>query len=85
VKKAWNHKKVEHAVFQGYTRRSPRCEQRRDEMERGWGALEEKRLLAGGYRFGELDGLTADERNVLLDSAALLFIEHNISKAAGFQ
>jgi hypothetical protein len=42
-------------------------------------------LLAGGYRFGELDGLTADERNVLLDSAALLFIEHNISKAAGFQ
>jgi GTPase SAR1 family protein len=46
--------------------------------EKGLGALEEKRLFAGGYHFAELDGLTADERNVLLDSTALLFIEHNV-------
>jgi hypothetical protein len=46
--------------------------------EKGLGALEEKRLLTGEYRFPELDGLTLEERNILLDSAALLFIEHNI-------
>jgi GTPase SAR1 family protein len=46
--------------------------------EKGLGALEERRLLAGEYRFPELDGLTPDERNVLLDAATLLFIEHNI-------
>jgi WD40 repeat protein len=46
--------------------------------EKGLGALEEKRLLAGEYRFPELDSLTPDERDILLDSVLLLFIEHNI-------
>jgi small GTP-binding protein len=45
---------------------------------KGLGALEEKRLLAGGYNFPELRGLNEDDREVLLDSAALLFLEHNI-------
>lgn len=45
---------------------------------RGLGALEESRLLAGGYNFPELKGLTPSERDVLLDSAALLFLEHNV-------
>jgi small GTP-binding protein len=45
---------------------------------KGLGALEEKRLLAGGYDFPELRDLLAGERDVLLDSAALLFLEHNV-------
>jgi small GTP-binding protein len=45
---------------------------------KGLGALEEKRLLTGGYDFPELKDLNADERDVLLDSAALLFLEHNV-------
>jgi GTPase SAR1 family protein len=45
---------------------------------RGLGALEEKRLLAGAYPFRELEKLTPEERDVLLDAAALLFLEHNI-------
>ncbi|HXO18392.1 MAG TPA: TIR domain-containing protein [Thermoanaerobaculia bacterium] len=45
---------------------------------KGLGALEEKRLLAGGYDFPELKGLSEGERDVLLDSAALLFLEHNV-------
>jgi small GTP-binding protein len=45
---------------------------------KGLGALEEKRLLAGGYKFPELKDLHRDERDVLLDSAALLFLEHNV-------
>lgn len=45
---------------------------------KGLGALEEKRLLAGGYDFPELRDLQASERDVLLDSAALLFLEHNV-------
>jgi small GTP-binding protein len=45
---------------------------------KGLGALEEKRLLAGGYNFPELKDLDAAERDVLLDSAALLFLEHNV-------
>lgn len=45
---------------------------------KGLGALEEKRLLAGGYDFPELRDLPAGERDVLLDSAALLFLEHNV-------
>jgi GTPase SAR1 family protein len=46
--------------------------------ERGLGALEEQRLLAGGYRFPELDGLTDEERDVLLDSAVALFLGHDV-------
>jgi small GTP-binding protein len=45
---------------------------------RGLGALEEKRLLAGDYAFPELKDLHDDERDVLLDSAAVLFLEHNV-------
>jgi small GTP-binding protein len=45
---------------------------------KGLGALEEKRLLADGYGFSELKELGKDERDVLLDSAALLFLEHNV-------
>ncbi|HSS75377.1 MAG TPA: TIR domain-containing protein [Thermoanaerobaculia bacterium] len=45
---------------------------------KGLGALEEKRLLAGGYKFPELKDLHRGERDVLLDSAALLFLEHNV-------
>jgi len=45
---------------------------------KGLGALEEKRLLAAGYDFPELKGLNAAESDVLLDSATLLFLEHNV-------
>ena len=45
---------------------------------KGLGALEEKRLLAGGYNFPEIKDLNHAERDVLLDSAALLFLEHNV-------
>lgn len=45
---------------------------------KGLGSLEEKRLLAGEYQFRELDKLSAEERDVLLDSAALLFLEYNV-------
>jgi len=45
---------------------------------KGLGALEEKRLLAGGYDFPELKDLPVGERDVLLDSGALLFLEHNV-------
>ena len=45
---------------------------------KGLGALEEKRLLAGGYAFPELKDLNEGEPAVLLDSAALLFLEHNV-------
>jgi small GTP-binding protein len=45
---------------------------------RGLGSLEERRLLAGEYRFPELEKLSPAEREILLDSAALLFLEHNV-------
>jgi small GTP-binding protein len=45
---------------------------------KGLGALDERRLLAGAYRFPELDGLAEREREILLDAAAALFIEHNV-------
>jgi hypothetical protein len=45
---------------------------------KGLGALEEKRLLAGGYDFSEVKDLNEAERDVMLDSAALLFLEHNV-------
>ncbi len=45
---------------------------------RGLGSLEEKRLMDGGYSFQELEKLSQDERDILLDSASLLFLEHNI-------
>jgi small GTP-binding protein domain len=45
---------------------------------KGLGVLQERRLLAGGYHFPELSDLQKDERDVLMDSAALLFLEHNV-------
>ncbi len=45
---------------------------------KGLGALEEKRLLAIDYGFPELTDLHEGDRDVLLDSAALLFLEHHV-------
>jgi small GTP-binding protein len=45
---------------------------------KGLGSLEEKLLLAGKYAFRELEKVSDEERDILLDSAALLFLEHNI-------
>ncbi|MET0625258.1 MAG: TIR domain-containing protein [Pyrinomonadaceae bacterium] len=45
---------------------------------KGLGALEEARVLAGGYGFPELASLEERERDVLLDAAVVLFIEHNL-------
>lgn len=45
---------------------------------KGLGALEEKRLLSGRYEFPELLGLKAGESELLVDAAALLFLEHNV-------
>lgn len=47
-------------------------------QQKGLGSLEEQRLLAGEYQFPELAKLFPDERDVLLDSAAALFLEHNV-------
>lgn len=46
--------------------------------EKGLGALEESRVLGGRYEFPELKSLEKDERDVLLDAAVVLFIEHNL-------
>ncbi|MFZ4526479.1 MAG: GTP-binding protein [Chlorobium sp.] len=45
---------------------------------KGLGALEERRLLSGGYDFPELRELNESDRDVLLDAAALFFLEHNV-------
>jgi small GTP-binding protein len=45
---------------------------------KGLGSLEEMRLMKGEYSFPELERLSETERDILLDSAALLFIEHNV-------
>ncbi len=45
---------------------------------KGLGALEEKRLLNGGYDFHELTNLRESDREILLDSSALLFLENNV-------
>jgi len=47
-------------------------------QQKGLGSIEEQRLLAGEYRFPELEKLAPEERDVLLDSAAVLFLEHNV-------
>ena len=44
----------------------------------GLGALDEGRLLDGGYELRELDGLDDVERRVLLDAVVLLFVEKNL-------
>ncbi len=45
---------------------------------KGLGALEERRLMEGGYSFPELEKLSPGKRDILLDSAVLLFLEHNV-------
>src|SRR5262249_36262008 len=45
---------------------------------KGLGSLEEERLLGGSYDFPELKKLRAEEKDVLLDSATALFLEHNV-------
>jgi small GTP-binding protein len=45
---------------------------------RGLGVLEEERLLRGEYKFPELTNLSKQEQEILLDSTAVLFLEHNI-------
>jgi hypothetical protein len=44
----------------------------------GLGALEERRLLAGDYRLAEIESLSSEERDILLDSATLLLVEHHV-------
>jgi small GTP-binding protein len=46
--------------------------------ERGLGALDEAAVLAGRYRFPELDDLRDQQRRVLAESATVLFLEHNV-------
>jgi WD40 repeat protein/GTPase SAR1 family protein len=45
---------------------------------KGLGSLEEQRLLSGDYRLPELDELSATEREVLLDAAAVRLLEHSV-------
>jgi small GTP-binding protein len=45
---------------------------------RGLGALEEGRVLRGEYQLKELNDLEKHEQDVLLDSALVLFLEHNM-------
>jgi len=46
--------------------------------DRGLGALDEAAIFAGRYRFPELDGLGDEQRRVLVESATVLFLEHNV-------
>lgn len=46
--------------------------------QKGLGSLEEQRLLSGEYKFPELEKLTKAEKDILLDSGAVLFLEHNL-------
>lgn len=46
--------------------------------ERGLGSLREQKLLASGYAFPELEKITVEERAILLDSATVLFLDHNV-------
>jgi hypothetical protein len=45
---------------------------------RGLGSLEESALWQRHYRLPELDGLSRDDQDVLLDSAIVMFLEHSI-------
>jgi len=46
--------------------------------DRGLGALDEAAIFAGRYRLPELDGLSDEQRRVLVESAIVLFLEHNV-------
>jgi len=45
---------------------------------KGLGSLEETRLLRRRYSFRELDRISDEEQEILLDAAALLFLKHNV-------
>src|SRR5207244_10263307 len=45
----------------------------------GLGALEEQRVLDGGYRFPELDGLSKSDRELLLDATIVAFLENRLT------
>ncbi len=45
---------------------------------KGLGALEEHQVLTGGYHFPELEVLSAQEQEVLLDSAVAMFLAHSV-------
>lgn len=45
---------------------------------KGLGSLEEQALLAGNYPIQELEGISRAERDILIDSAAVLFLQHNV-------
>ncbi|HEX5616945.1 MAG TPA: TIR domain-containing protein [Solirubrobacteraceae bacterium] len=45
---------------------------------RGLGSLEEAPLLAGEHTFPELNGLPPEDRSVLIDSAIVMFLRHNV-------
>lgn len=45
---------------------------------RGLGVLEEARLLRGEYPFQELNNLSENEQKILLDAAAVLFLQRNV-------
>jgi hypothetical protein len=45
---------------------------------KGLGSVEEKLLLAGHYRILEIDAISRDDRDVLVDSAVALFLDHNL-------
>lgn len=45
---------------------------------KGLGSLEEQALLSGEYKIPEIEGLARGEREILVDSAAALFLEHNV-------
>jgi small GTP-binding protein len=45
---------------------------------KGLGSLEEQKLLTGGYPFAEMEKVSEAERGILLDSAAVLFLDHNV-------
>jgi small GTP-binding protein len=46
---------------------------------KGLGALEERRVLDGGYRFPELDGLAREDRDLLLDATIVAFLENRLT------
>lgn len=45
---------------------------------KGLGSLEESHVLSGDYALSQLDGLSAAERDVMLDSAVAMFLQHNV-------
>ncbi|HEX9931058.1 MAG TPA: TIR domain-containing protein [Pyrinomonadaceae bacterium] len=49
-----------------------------DKHPRELGAVSETSLLAGGFQFDELAGLSPSESQILLDAATLRFLQHNI-------